>query len=265
MKKLFIVFICMIFSWNIFAAELQYDCNIGKDTVESIQESTKWKYDIFKQDDILLAQRNLKWYCCKEKILESSEYCANVPEYYADSPYMFAHLMDIWFRKLDWDNNILYPWAELDKDWKARRKQIRKLAEQYEWEMSSDMIQDFSTSWDIWNINGLAKKYQKVCEEALVISDKIFDFHNSEKVPETLFQKCKSVSKDRIWDELLYFQRTMLHKWNKLLTHNMESYLDEYFVENRWPALMEKITVLLGNFSVVVEKIHNWVENCSWW
>jgi hypothetical protein len=37
----------------------------------------------------------------------------------------------------------------------------------------------------------------------------------------------------------------------------MESYLDEYFVENRWPALMEKITVLLGNFSVVVEKIHN--------
>lgn len=265
--------------WVSFAQEVRDDCAIAEIKEDELISQIRWDatddndisniYEVFDfPNDITVAQRHLRWYCCKEKILRyESNSCRNLPQQFPESLYLFAHLVDIGFRKVDWDPMDIYWSVELDPDGKQRRRDIRSVTEEAEWEQASEIIQMFQDDWQIDNEKGtwIANKYQKVCDEALRTVWRIFNVYNmnQQNADTTMMDKCKRLVSKRKSEELKYIWSMMVHKSSKYLIDNLKAYTKDYFIENRWVNLLEKIWTMVQRFETVNQQVHNWVDDCS--
>lgn len=270
MKKIIILVVSVLIisaSYSVLSAWDNYDCDIARYSIDTIEASIQLEeFEIFVvPDDIEIALKNLKWYCCEIKKLSEEDWeCSWVPEYYPESPHFMANLVDISFRKLDWIEESMYPWLEPYHMWQQWREWIRDIAESPDGYSSEDMLDYYESVRKVWETDWLYNKYFQACDESRLIAQKIFSVYNFWEHISKVYQDCRQLAESRISDELEYFNTIKNHKWKLYTMDNISNYTKDYFTEKRWQNLLEKFWVLLWHFSVVVEQVHNWVDNCSW-
>jgi len=91
--------------------------------------------DIFPQDAIDRATKNLRSYCCEQNILRDTptvQICddSDMPpdKYFPQSAYLFDHIVDIMLRRLDGNDDLIYPDVALDEDGAQWRLDVRTYA-----------------------------------------------------------------------------------------------------------------------------------------
>lgn len=309
-QKIFIIitWLCIGFWWYTSSQYLtnitNWDCRFVADTMRwnfwSWVESRSGQNEtIFPQASIKRALWNLKKYCCAQWILDKDgiscthdEYQWSFLESTPDSKFLYDHLVDIWFRRLDAMENLLYPDVTPDPIWEQRRKYINNKWAQLEWTTPTDMMPNFKKQWT-FNINyDLAKRedgkynqmenpsrnatipsyenrplinrYQNMCEIAAYIYGYIIPMWWLDTYTrQNGYSSCTKLSQKIIANNIDFAQTIVLKKSSKLLYDNMDSHINKYLNQNRLIQLRSTILAITQALDAVNKKIIELVKSCS--
>lgn len=286
-----LIFIVLIISTiNFVNAEEVSDCNLVPAFVQwgkiNLPSSILSRYSqLYSQNDLEVAFTHLWSYCCQQKLAKN--YCAdsnNLPSEVPESPYFFDHLVDLGFRKLDWDPAVSYQSILLDS-WGAEwRKSITDLATSAEWSKPEQILAYFQKyrkpenlfkdgsqlgcsnfslkpSSQAW----LANRYLQVCSAAAcIVQDGAFTtLWFGVTRSDTIKNNCESMAFDRYKREVDYVESVSLYQSSKILADGFHSYMSDYFLQNRRVTLMEKFADMDSSFATVVQKVMEWTKQCS--
>lgn len=306
MKKIWLKLLLLSIVWFIsisktFWLELdKWDCWIILATWWNFQriENRSWNNEkVFPKESIKTAMLNLKAFCCKQNTpgseTPSCKYDKEnwlLQEQYVDSSLLVDHLTDIWLRRLDAIEKLLYPWVESDPIWKQRREFIKQKAQQKDWTTPTDIISetekqrtlntnyilDYRKDWNYakeyksWRIEKtkdyenrpLINRYQNICENiAYIYWESPWELNNYIKTYR--YDNCKSLVTDVKNRNILYTKVIILKKSNKLLYDNAESYVTSYFGKTRLEKLKDTVLSILQAFSTVNKQVIKLVQECS--
>lgn len=269
-----------------------YDCILADSSasLEKYQSTSAVPWP-FAKDDLNLARQHLAGFCNKisqgNKIQDASEW--------AESPYLFDQLIDLWFRKLDaYSDPSLRYWIKPDDSGVTRQKKITDFSSQF---ASTDtgkepnkentigaFITDFSTYWPtnkagasvdtntctIQNYSSLAlyQKYIATCEIASCISDKAIvqdqtqtnSANSKTKIGTSL---CDTITTNRFITEAAYAKQLITRVGIRAITSTLSSYSQNYFIWNRRQSLFDKITLFDQYMTFVNHKVEEWTPSCS--
>jgi len=155
-----------------FSANLTFKRSTGNCNKENIEyyENLLQDWRIFNGKKIITKDvyekslENLKKYCNNENDVLSSDIFWN-------------HLLDVWFRKIDWIKWAAY-WIKLDPLWEKYREALNEIEKEYVTDPEK-IKKLFETAWGSpdenieANNNTLYWKYKLVCKELESISDKV--------------------------------------------------------------------------------------------
>lgn len=272
--KRYAILVGVLFIWFTYAAgdtQILYDCQIWAASWDKLEPQLNNYFPtakVLKKDEVEMAQRHLKSYCCAKPILTDGNDCAwakSPSTDFPESPYLFDQLIDIWFKKLDWDPDRSY-WLSVDPTGQDYRKQTREKAEQREWARPEEFKNLFGSFWSnesAQSDSSLPAKYRKVCDEAYTISMSLLKIYSMD-MPETALWGCRQAAEQRIWEEKNYLDSISMVKAVKLYTDNLNDYLKEYFNKTRLTYLLEKLKTIVGNAGHVDRKATPAVETASW-
>lgn len=265
MKKYILFWLVFIFGTNLtwWALSIPYDCwvvNQEKDRYMEMFESLD--NDILSEAELELAYDNLKDFCCSKSYLEDD--CDSwESKKYPESPYLYDHIVDIWFRKLDWEEELLYDWVELDEKWQERREEIRELANSEDIVSPQVINNTFDQYWDVWWSDWMYRKYQLLCKESWLVQTKVFSIFSDDTSVSELTNACNWMLQDRVDRELTYVKSLMNVRWDHFMTTNLINYTDKYFARNRWISLLEKLVHFEALLLQVTKKVNEWTPQCS--
>lgn len=241
----FLLFFCSAYA----AVDTSFDCGQAPSLIKSLTNgtfSTRFTEafgDAYPVENARVAATHLLAYCCEKK-WTNAEDCAGAglatvlpgSLLYAESPYLYDHLIDVGFRRLDGDEATQYPDAKLDDAGKTRRKNIRDYAtatngvipriilEQYgmAWEVeksipySSETNPDFKTISKNRSTYGLKNKYFTTCYLAQYINNGFISAHDvreSTTVGNTdLYNSCIRLANTVIEKEFNYVKFVMIQQ-----------------------------------------------------
>lgn len=251
------------FTKNVYSWSFKYDCWLATMSESEFLESTKWEYKVLKEDQIRKkSYQHLKWFCCKKKFLSQESCWWTQAQDMPDSPYLMDHLVDIWFRILDWDEKLSY-WVKLDEAWEKWRKKIREIVETQTWMDSKTILELFREEWKPWQKDWLHAKYLWVCEESLQIYQKNIQYESW--VPyNKIYESCMQLAKNRLNAEMTYVKTISSHKSWKMVRDNQSDYNKEYWNEERLTEFARKMKEFVWKFTTVAEKINNWVRTVNY-
>ena len=260
-------------------------------------ESRQWKNEIvYPKESIIRAILNLKAYCCEINILWSDTARCQydkvkwlLKQNHPDSKYLYDHLIDIWFRRLDAMDKLLYEKITPDPIWKERRDFINKKWSQEEGTTPIDILPKFKEQWTInknyiladredWNYNTqyqnewtwkareynnrpLVNRYSNLCEIAAYIYWylwlPLWDYTRKNWYP-----WCKSLSRNIISRNISFTKAIVLKKSNKLLYDNINTYITNYISQSRLEKLKETILWIVESLNVINKKVVKLIEKC---
>lgn len=265
---MFITFISFsYFSYSFAVDTISYDCWLAKQPWESLEkdviEFTK-DFQILKVKEVEVAHQNLKTYCCEKQYI-SEESCSGkwdvskIPEW----RFLVEHLIDIGFRKLDWDKERMPYSVSLDPRWQEYRKQIKEEFAKLEWDDPAKFMNMYNEFWkDIDSKDSLAYKYRQVCDEADKIYLASLNIYSGQ--PNSKFRDlCEKMATYRINKEVDYVKNVMVLKWAKYIENNIKDYLITYFSNDRLQILSEKLVEVLWKFRTVFKKSGKRVDTCN--
>lgn len=277
----------------------KWDCDLvafsWKDFWDRINQR---KYEnIYPKEWLKRAILNLKAYCCKNNLVWKN-YCESnwlMLDSYPESKFLYDHLIDIWLRRLDAKENLMYKWIdsniELDKAWKERRKFITDKAESKDWTTATDLLPKIKEqrilsqlSWsklpkrENWNYKEnyenerkvfatnydnipLINRYSNACEISAYLYFQIWWNLWIETID--WYNKCKNLTDNIIRRNIIQIKAIILKKSNKLLYDSIDSFISNYFSQNRLVKLKETILWIVQAFNSVNKKIVELVEKCS--
>ncbi len=264
-KKILFVGIALMsfsigYSWN----QIPYDCSVAdQDKDNFLERFSDIDNEILQEDEISLAYDHLESYCCEEDILWDD--CNLLPPEYPESPYFYDHIVDIGFRKLDWNEELLYSQISSHEDGIQRREKINELAEQKDTVAPWIIYNTFRQHWNIWGGWWLYRKYQLVCIEAEKIQRKIFSIVSDDASIYQLTNACMDLVQDRVNREITYVRSLYTSRWDDLMQTNLRNYLDKYFARNRAIDFLEKMVYFEALLMQVTKKVNEWTPQCSPW
>lgn len=261
-----------------FAAE--NDCDLSTPSARVTIGSWSAYSWVIPYADLSVAYDNLYAYCCKEELFVEWQWgCENAPKkVYLESPYIFDHLIDVWFRRLDvigaYSGQIIDTWAQL---WYAflhpstgtlaltplmvqeQYKNYRSLTHipllQDEWgsiESLLSLYTGFSLRDKYYNLCFVVKNaYQKVIQ-----SDPkkwSFDIWN-QYVKSSLYSSCMDLAEQKVSNELMFAQTLMLERSTSTLETTMQSYVMTSFVKDRLMSLMDKLKSVVALFEKITKQ-----------
>lgn len=267
---------CSIFDSQIVSEET-YDSYITN-KVSKISGRTN-ESTILKEQDYKLAVENLYAACCSlwEALISCSfedEARENPPK----SPYLSDHLLDIWFRKIDWNPDLIYDGIELygsGKEWfeikqdiiedmanpikdkKYTPKKILEEFKKYWWDFNNPSSNDFS----------LKKQYEKVCKEAYFsASDKlkyfdngIVEFFGNDKFNEI----CGSFVSNKTKNEISFVSWLIKLNGSQMVNNNLSDYINKWFF-TRLQDLSSVFEQVYTNFAKFNQRVIKQVSVCQW-
>ena len=295
MKKLFILIaIILSFVSFTFAANVGWDCVLvlSKDrNLSSRDESNEELTNLVKampKEAMEKVFDNLGKYCCEAKILSENCNSTNDDTLYPESIYIFDHILDIYLRRLDAKDNLLYG-LSAESSWQERREFIiehgndvngskpMEIKVKYDafWTWTKNIVSfadnDSKTkeNWkssietQIWQYDSwtLRDKYNLACDLANYISE--HKFINGKWLTQSEYTLCKTLTNNRIDHENTYVQTLLMQKANKLLWANMKSYLGTYFVSKKLSDLEQILFDINTSFSEVNKWVTKLIPQCS--
>ncbi len=290
---IWILILVSLFFCNFTKTYAKNDCELLK--IDSL--STENPYfdkisQIYPKQDIQVAIDHLVYFCCENWYAKNSKYCPKQDEkwkfltqkLYAQSPYLYDQILDIGMRRLDGDANTQYQEAWLDIFWAKRRKWIRNasmltngiapisVTKKYKefrkpWIKDDDAFpsSDIDTISQKWSKYWLKNRYFAMCYVAdyveAVINPKIS--YNSDIKLQKQTKKCFWLVQEIIEQEFYYMKRVMIQQWAKLVSHNMNTYTDDYFTRWRLQPVLEKIAKMQATFLMINQKVNEWTNQCT--
>ncbi len=207
---------------------------------------------------------------------------------WAESNYLFDHLIDLGFRKLDaYTNPSLRYNLDADTKWAERQTTITEFADPTKNKKPEEIIAGFNAfrpvytnainyipselTCDITNTDTvpLSAKYKGVCEIAKCISIKkwrvtqfatektsISEINNNPEL-------CDIMAKNRYIQENSYIKQLVARAWIRTITNLIEQYTKNYFIWTRRQNLYEQFTKFDQELSFVNRKVQEWTPVCS--
>jgi len=261
-------------------------------------EKRSWQNEIiYPKESIKRALLNLKASCCQQNIIWSDTIrCKTDKENwllwdnYPDSKFLYDHLIDIWFRRLDAIEKLLYEWVVADPIWKEWRDFINKKWNQEEWTTPTDILPKFKEqrtkninymlpyredgnynkqyetewikiAWEYLN-RPLVNRYSNLCEVSAYIYWylwlNLWDYTKAYWYP-----TCWSISNKIISRNIIFTKAIVLKKSNKLLYDNINSHITNYLSQNRLTKLKETILWIVQAFNTINKKVIKLIKECS--
>lgn len=299
MKKLILIYIFSLFIfWSVYANDCK-SAILGADLKPIITKgiTEDWTFkNILPKEAFKKAVENLQIFCCSQDSLKKDlNYCENdinttkaVPE----SAYLFDHILDISMRRLDAKevnengDDLIYG-LKPDPSGKEWRDFITKRWNNYRWNVPIEIKNEFIKHWTInknniitdkwdwkskipWNDETfkdysnrtLWEKYNWICEVSSYMYLSKVPTANSTDVYKA-YVNCKSLIAKREKNEYDYTNTILMQKWNQLLYLNVQSYLDNYFSQNKMVELQQIVFGIKTLFSEINRAIPELVRNCS--
>jgi len=299
-KRLFVYLLfCFFVSGFIFATSQEdweitvwWDCVLVLGDVES--KAKDYINELFTEDVLIRAFNSLKSYCCQKYLLWN---CGDFQslDIYPESEYLYDHLLDVSFRKLDvlelyldvqpdskaldWNRAIS---DEVSDWWWGHAKTLQDSYLKYrktepvkvfsDWDSEAFVCKDSSSSrqylsslsaeYDWYN---LYQRYQSICGINYcmykILSKNLSKIDNSDL--RDWFVSCRKITEARISSEYNYAKTTIMRQSAKLLEDNMHSYIYNYFGKNRLMNLQESISNFARFFKEVSQTSPEWTPECS--
>ncbi len=283
MKKIlaFIILIGVICTSSIwFAADQFDDCKIVLNGPEAAFENIKNGINftsLLDENAVQQALTNLHNYC-------------NWKVWGAESYYLFDHLLDLWFRKLD-----AYPDATLrynlepDMKWKLRQDMVTKFADPTQKATPEQIQQGFvsyrpgyeaqgasyatSPSCNITNLESLSLRgrYRATCEIAKciaqipgIVTQNIW--WNGSASQLNAIDPCTSsnwIVVGRYMQEVAYIKQLSARAWIRTITNLVEQYTQNYFIWTRRQNLFQQFSSFDQNLQFVNRKVQEWTPVCA--
>lgn len=256
-----LLFYLSIWYWS---NQVPYDCMIATEPKDKFLERFQdLNNNMLEEDEISLAYDHLQSYCCEKQFIWWNSCWSVLPPNYPESPFFYDHIIDIWFRKLDWNEDLLYSQINIDDTWKEWREFIKEMAEKEESYPPEVIKLKFEQIWKVWQTNWLHRKYQMVCLDAENIEKKLFSTSTDKITLLDLQRACKNHVHNRLSREVQYVQSLLLTRWNLLLQDNLDNYIDKYFARNRAMDYLERLAMFEWLLMQVTKKVNEWTWNCS--
>lgn len=214
-------------------------------------------------------------------------YC-NGKAWWAESSYLFDHLIDISFRKLDAykDATLRYN-LDADTKWTERQTTLTDFADPTKNKKPEEIIIGFNTarstnyqwttlipsesSCTIENIDimPLYTRYKAACEIAKCITLKkprATQFATDKTSTTSLYNEpevCDILAKNRYLQENSYIKQLVVRAWIRTINNLVEQYTKNYFIWTRRQNLYEQFTKFDQELSFVNRKVQEWTPVCS--
>ncbi len=205
---------------------------------------------------------------CRLAFQSLKDFCEDKSDYlWPESSYIFDHLLDVWFRKLDALDDLVR-WS-VDNDWQTRRIYVNKWVENIKWVRPQQIVDVFNY---YWNPNNwiLFKKYLYVCDDIEKIISKLItvNYFNNWKSTfsfdkDFLKRLCIQQVYSRYYKEEAFIRLLLIKKGNLMLENEWKNYVIKQFVQQDWQRLVEKFSKFVGYLTRIVKLIWEWAKNCN--
>ncbi len=250
--------------------------------------------DLYPVDDIKVAAQHLLYYCCEKNLIADTGEQSLCPAkdswwqlpadlLYAESAYIFDHLVDIGMRRLSWSPAEQYPDAWLDPKAQERRELVVDYATKPAWAVAGSIIEAYkeyrniqqpmpSVYWTYdlerytqqWETFGLKNKFFATCYLAKELAWVFLnDYNIPYQPPKNTYNACLWLSNKVIQQEFAYTKQVLIQQSANLLQTNFATYSDSYFVRDRMQTLFNKLSILQTDFLSVSQKVNEWTQTCS--
>jgi len=292
---LFVAYVCLFVTNTVFAQSnndcLAYsvgtqawfvlDVNNKYTEKQEIEPTMEHELLFFTDQDLSRLFWHFQQYCCLALNDESKCEDKQSPYYFAMSPYLWDHLINIGFRKLDGvEDHCNSMWFDCDNRAKVpnlsqeRRETIKEIAEDREGYPPAQLEELFYKFW--WDtdrnekayaaiedknyeqIDTLRAQYRALCIEIANIQWRLDPLSGSESEYtaatnwQWLYKHCQDLADERYEQEVQYVRTLMVEKWVEFLVQNLRAYSLDYFIDNRFSSLSDKYTELEWCFSTVL-------------
>lgn len=229
---------------------------------------------ILPEEAVARASMNLRAYCCEQKMIrnteKNTEICKDqdIPtgRHFPQSQYLFDHLVDVMFRRLDGNPELIYVDVPLHPraiDW---RKNIREYAVVPEWKLPIELINAAMDDWVSPDADGLLFLYNTVCDVAYWYYESLAWSKESpwaQATTRAYLDTCPVITQSIIQYELMYIRMVIDLLANRSLWHSMSTYLKDYYANNRLVNLQSTINEMVGAFTTVNRFYVEWTKQCS--
>ena len=237
--------------------------------------------ELITEEVITRASMNLRAYCCEQKILRddpntpvNQKVCQerDIPanKYFPQSEYLFDHLVDIMFRRLDGNPELIYPDVPLHPRGEAWRKKIREYAVvpegKFPIELINAALDDRVSPWLGPDDDSLLLLYNRVCDVAYGYYTSLAWSKSSpgaETTTKVYLDICPKLTQSIVQYELMYIRVIIDLLANRTLWHSMTTYLKDYYANNRLVTLQSTINEMVGAFTTVNRFYVEWTKQCS--
>lgn len=232
---------------------------------------------VLPYSNLTLAYDHLLSYCCTKNLFpEWIVDCSKAsPSVFLESPYLFDHIIDVWFRHLDvtsaYSWQVVDSWAQAWYDFlhlsgtKAMTPLMVQAQYKKFWSLNQvPLLQDeggdilnylpLYTGFSLWD------KYYNLCFVLKNWYEKILQ-PDSDKWPiiiwdqyteSSFYNKCMNLAEEKVGQELSFTQTSMLERSTNTLQTTIESYIITNFVQDRLSSLLDKLKSIVQLFIQVV-------------
>lgn len=273
------------------SAEYIGDCAVmldGTSSANKILGSYAQDNTVVDSQTLTLALKSLWHYCCAYSLLDPENAgCKETKElkWWADSPYLFDHLLDISYRRLDAneDSALRYGLPSDDK-WSERQKKLTELGNPDNKITPSAIQQAYAAnrtlgstpfvSSDTCSISSniqystltIDQRYAVACMMASCIAEhapKATSNLTDASRASTTSNLCPDIYKQRINQETDYVRQLQVRVGIRNVTNILQQYTQNYFIDTRRSMLYDEITNVSQNLTFVNRKVQEWTPACS--
>jgi hypothetical protein len=293
--------------WNKVSALAIHDCdtitwNIALFKNAVFGEKTIKFENVFPDDALTRAIKNLTAYCCEDILKQwekPDERCSDpsLPKSnYPESPYLFDHLIDVGFRRLEWINN--YSDVQVDPTGYARRNAIKEIATNPSIVAPSEIVKIYTgyrslapkrmfkkIHLNMENMNAteaglvgqyintydtqvsLADKYNNLCRIARNIYERkpwklISLWGDKIEKGRSYYSACQKIAANKISQENMYVKAILIKKAADMIADNFDTTLDKQFVQWNLSKLQSTIAKIKDLFQILVRQAP-YCKKCS--
>lgn len=295
------LFTFAVLFWFWFAAD--GNCNlIGTESYQDIASIIANKYsNIIDEESLTKILDNLQVYCCKTEIAcETQSERLNTPQSIILFDHIldvYLRRLDAVQANNNWQKDLLYSltpdpvglerrefvnekWTSTDtnnplivsntykKYWTLSSNatdNIKWWEDEADFRKTDEEIEEINENFVNWP---LINRYQNACEIATIIYFDLWWDNQVEYNDETVdvkntYNKCKDLVKERIESENTYMRNVLQIVWNKALENSLESYMSDFFTQNRLTTLLGTIEQAERAFFSVNRWVSTMINQCS--
>lgn len=244
--------------------------------------------NVYPQKLVERAYKNLRNYCCVEfrnRVDDAMlEFCEdNETKHFAESPVLYDHFIDLWFRALDGVKDLQYEDAPVDTGWVLWREHIVNfwtdpygaipldVMSKYvefrgdKWDDKFITQSKVESCWnelprledlnDEWDDIPLTLKYYTMCEVSSCLA---YGNKNIEMI-----SRCHNLAQKRTLQEDDLVRAVVITQGANYIDTEFTMYAKAYINHTRFDNLLEKFNTMKVGLNFINSKVHEYTRMCS--